>query len=94
MFVSDMRASYMRYLYLKQKINITGITCLISLLGIIRIPNIWRLAQKCGTHSENNVAKSIGTTPEKKFDATVLKPAQLLGNNINEFRVLLIFLTL
>ena len=51
-------------------------------------PNIWRFVQNCGTHLENNVAKSIGTTPEKKFDATVLRPAQLLGNNINEFRIL------
>ena len=59
MFVSDMRASYMRYLCLKQKINITGITYLLCLLGIIRIQ---RFAQNCGTHLENNVAKSIGTT--------------------------------
>ena len=30
-------------------------------------PNIWRFVQNCGTHLENNVAKSIGTTLETEI---------------------------
>ena len=42
-------------------------------------PIIWRFMQNCGTHFENNVENSLLAQRRKqKFDATGLKPAQLV----------------